>query len=213
MTAWYHEAALKDGTPYPTRNRLGDARLHEEVNPQALGLSEADSRAIAAVHELGHAVVWMAGGFHVVALGVGDDFSGHAQIAATSREATTPLFAGLVAGERAVDRWLRETGLWTPSLAAMAELTAAHDRAAVFEMEPSPRPSFGDGAVDYSVLHDLADEALNMHWDRIMTALPTLIHAGRMTGDQLASRIAIPNPCNPNERKTNAGPAAHALQS
>ncbi|HEY9370441.1 hypothetical protein [Streptomyces sp.] len=200
MTVWHHEAALDDGTPYPTRNPLGDAQLHEAVNPQALGLSEADSRAIAAVHELGHAVVWMAGGFHVVTLGVGVEFSGHAQIAAASRWATTPLFAGLVAGERAVDRWLRETGLWTPSLAAMGELTAAHDRAAVFEMEPHPRPSFGDGPVDYSVLHDLADEALDDVWDQVMTALPTLVHVGQMTGDQLASRIAIPNPCKPNER-------------
>ncbi|MEV6696209.1 hypothetical protein AB0M68_03475 [Streptomyces sp. NPDC051453] len=197
MTVWHYEAALDDGTPYPTRNRLGDAQLREAVNPQTLGLSEADSRAIAAAHELGHAVVWMAGGFHVVTLGVGDAFGGHAEVASAGRKATTTLFTGLAAGERAVDRWLRETGLWTPSLAAMAELTAAHDRAAVFEMEPHPRPSFGDGPVDYSVLHDIADEALDRVWAQVMTALPTLIQAGRMTGDQLASHIAIPNPRKP----------------
>ncbi|WP_171115519.1 MULTISPECIES: hypothetical protein [unclassified Streptomyces] len=197
MTIWHREIITADGTPYPTRNRLEDESLHGEINPQALGLSEADSRAIAAVHELGHAVVWMAGGFHVASLGVGDDFRGHAEVACASREATTAMFVGLVAGERAVDRWLRETALWTPSLAAMAELTAAHDRAAVFEMAPQPRPTFGDGPVDYSVLHDLADQALDTQWDRIMTALPALIQSGWMTGDQLSSRIAIPNPSKP----------------
>ncbi|MBQ1163877.1 hypothetical protein KBZ21_41850, partial [Streptomyces sp. A73] len=35
----------------------------------------------------------------------------------------------VVAGERATDRWLREAGLWTEDLAAMAELGASHDRA------------------------------------------------------------------------------------
>lgn len=197
MTIWHREIITADGTPYPTRNRLADESLRGEINPQALGLSEADSRAIAAVHELGHAVVWMTGGFHVVDLGIGDDFKGYAEIASASREATTAMFVGLVAGERAVDRWLRETALWTSSLAAMAELTAAHDRAAVFEMEPSPRPSFGDGPIDYSVLHDLADEALDAQWGRIVTALPVLIRAGRMTGDRLAECIDMPNPNRP----------------
>ncbi|MFD8516586.1 hypothetical protein ACFV27_37280 [Streptomyces antimycoticus] len=197
MIAWHREAVLADGTPYPTRNRLEGDALSGAINPQALGLSEADSRAIAAVHELGHAVVWMAGGFHVVDLGVGEHFSGHAEVASASRDATTAMFTGLVAGERAVDRWLRETTLWTPSLAAMAELTAAHDRVAVFEMEPSPRPSFGDGPVDYGVLHDLADEALDTQWVRIMAALPVLIRAGRMTGDQLAECIDMQNPNRP----------------
>ncbi|MBQ1163686.1 hypothetical protein KBZ21_37445, partial [Streptomyces sp. A73] len=67
----------------------------------------------------------------------------------------------VVAGERATDRWLREAGLWTEDLAAMADLGASHDRALIFAAAPEPRPGFGTGEADYSDLHDLADRALD----------------------------------------------------
>lgn len=100
---------------------------------------------------------------------------------------------GVVAGERAQDRWLREGGLWTPSLGALAELGAAHDRAYVFACDPRPRPGFGDGDVDYSVLHDLADEALDAVWKKVAMALPILVERGRMTGDELADCVSLVN--------------------
>lgn len=190
---WHYNVRRADGTPYPTRNRLEDGLEHCDIDPLTLGLNQDDSRAICAVHELGHAVIWLAGGIHVTRIHLSDGFGGRAECVSPSLTPTMPLVIGTVAGERAVDRWLRETGLWTPSLAAMAEMTAAHDRASVFSYDPQPRPGFGDGEVDYSVLHDLADEALDAQWTRILDVLPSFIRAGRMTGDELAARTGLPN--------------------
>jgi hypothetical protein len=198
QVTWHHNVRRADGTPYPTRNRLEDGPEHGDIDPITLGLSQEDSRAICAVHELGHAVVWLAGGIHVASLHLEDGFGGQAVCVSRSLTPTMSLVIGTVAGERAVDRWLRQTGLWTPSLAAMAEVTAAHDRASVFSYDPQPRPGFGDGDVCYSVLHDLADEALDAQWDRILDVLPDFIRTGCMTGDELASRIGLPNTPNPD---------------
>lgn len=195
-TVWYRDVRLADGTTYPLRNRLTEGPLSGEINGRALGLTAKQSRMSTAAHELGHAVVWLAGGLHVRYLGVGIGPGGQAAceaITQTPQECMARI-TGVVAGERAQDRWLRETGLWTTSLAAVAELGAAHDRAYVFAADPHPRPGFGDSDVDYSVLHDLADEALDAVWPKVMAALPVLTRAGRMTGDELAACVSLTNP-------------------
>lgn len=201
-TTWYRDVRLGDGTTYPLRNRLTEGPERGEINGRALGLTETQSRMSTAVHELGHAVTWLAGGLHVRYLGVGIGPGGLAACdpVTQSPEEHLQRVIGVVAGERAQDRWLRETGLWTSSLGALAELGAAHDRAYVFACDPEPRPGFGDGDVDYSVLHDLADEALDVAWDRIMAALPALTQAGIMTGDELAYHIGMHNGPAPTGR-------------
>lgn len=195
-TVWHRDVRLADGQPYPLRNRLTEGPLSGDINERILGLTEKQSRMSTAAHELGHAVVWLAGGLHVRYLGVGIGLGGQAACEPVTRtpEEQMSRVIGVVAGERAQDRWLRESGLWTPSLGALAELGAAHDRAYVFGCDPRPRPGFGDGDVDYSVLHDLADEALGAVWNEIVMALPILVERGRMTGDELAGCVNLVNP-------------------
>ncbi|MDX3549528.1 hypothetical protein PV724_44445 [Streptomyces europaeiscabiei] len=193
-TTWHHDVVLSDGSAYPLRNRLSED-IRGDINDEALGLTAEQSRTSTAVHELGHALVWLASGLHVQYLGVGIGPGGQAACTAVTKTQQELMgrVTGVVAGERAQDRWLRETGLWTPDLAAMAELGAAHDRAYVFACGPEPRPGFGDSDVDYSVLHDLADEALDALWGKVMTALPILTRVGRMTGDELADHVGMCN--------------------
>lgn len=201
-TTWYHDVVLSDGSVYPLRNRLSED-IRGDISDEALGLTGEQSRVSTAVHELGHAMVWLASGLHVQYLGVGIGSGGQAACTAVAKtpQELMARITGVVAGERAQDRWLREAGLWTPNLAAMAELGAAHDRAYVFACGPEPRPSFGGSDVDYSVLHDLADEALDAIWGKIMKALPILIRVGRMTGDELADHVGVRNGLAPTTRR------------
>ncbi|MGW7617463.1 hypothetical protein ACWGLG_16655 [Streptomyces antimycoticus] len=195
LTVWHHDLRLEDGAPYPLRNRLEEGPEYGDINDQVLGLTKKQSRTGQAVHELGHAMVWLAGGLHVVNLGIDIGRGGRAMCLPTNRtqEQQMTRIIGIVAGERAQDRWLRETGLWTPSRAAMAELGAAHDRSLVFAADPRPRPGFGSGGADYSDLHDLADRALDGIWGSIQDALPVLVRRGSLSGDQLAKLSGLTN--------------------
>lgn len=197
MTAmvWHRDVRLADGQPYPLRNRLTEGPVSGDINDRILGLTDKQSRTSRAAHELGHAVVWLTGGLHLRYLGVGIGLGGQAVCESVTRtpEEQMNRIVGVVAGERAQDRWLRESGLWTPSLGALAELGAAHDRAYVFACDPKPRPGFGDGDVDYSVLHDLADRALDAVWSKITKALPILVRRGQMAGDELADCVGVVN--------------------
>lgn len=194
---WHHGYVVEDGTPFPLRHRLSEhARRIPELSSRALGLSKQQSELGQAIHELAHGVLWLAHGVHVVSVGVGVGRGGLAECD-QPRDADQRLgwAIGVAAGERAEDRWLRESGLWTEDLAAMAEIAARTDRANILAADPQPRPGFGDGGeADYSEFHDLADQALDVHWDRISTVLPLLIMEGQMTGDQLASLVDLPNP-------------------
>ncbi|MFB7214665.1 hypothetical protein [Streptomyces sp. NPDC056255] len=191
---WHHGVVLEDGRPYPMRHRLSDhAQRLPELTDRVLGLSDQECRASTAAHELGHAVLWMVQGIHVVEVGV-DALDGQAQCSPPAPEKRLEWAIAVVAGERAQDRWLRETGLWTEDRAAMAELGASSDRARIFAADPMPRPGFGDGGPDYADLHALADQALDARWDTIQAALPALVREGTMTGNRLASCIGFPNP-------------------
>lgn len=194
---WHHGYVLPDGTPYPLRHRLSARAQNAPVlSDRVLGLSKQESRANCAVHELGHAVLWLTCGIRVVSVGVGVGLGGQAVCRPPAPEQRLDWAIALVAGERAQDRWLREAGLWTEDRAAFAELGARIDRALIFAADPTPRPGFGDGGPDYADLHALADQALDEHWETILTALPTLLSMGLMTGDSLAACTGIAN-CAP----------------
>ncbi|MFI1259116.1 hypothetical protein ACH4U6_35975 [Streptomyces netropsis] len=85
--------------------------------------------------------------------------------------------------------------MWTTDRAALAEIQASADRTMLFASGLQPRPGFGDGSeIDYSLLHSVADEILDAHWDQVLAALPVLTRVGQLTGDQFAACIGIPNP-------------------
>ncbi|MFF8786859.1 hypothetical protein [Streptomyces sp. NPDC015125] len=192
---WHHGYVLSDGTPYPLRHRLSThARSAPVLNDHVLGLSEQESRSSCAAHELGHAVLWLTRGVHVVGLGIGVGRGGRAECGPPAPQQRLDWAIAVAAGERAQDRWLRETGLWTEDRAAFAELGATSDRAQIFAADPTPRPAFGDGGPDYAELHTLADHALDEHWDAILIAMPALLREGWMTGDRLGAWVRTRNP-------------------
>ena len=194
---WYHHVHLY-GEPYPTRHPVPARFKVGNVSARELmGLTEEQTLVQTAVHELGHALLWLAGGLRVsgIDLTPSGRRGGHAEALPTGVDDEGRLLAvGVAGGERAEDRWLRETGLWTPDRAAVAELSAGEDRAWLME-RTTPRPVFGTGdGLDFVVLHDMADEALDRIWGQLTTALSILIRQQGMTGEQLAECTGLPLP-------------------
>ncbi|MEV7602940.1 hypothetical protein AB0O91_36800 [Kitasatospora sp. NPDC089797] len=196
MSAWHHDVTLF-GEPYPTRNPVPDHfRTGDVTADELMGLPREQRLAATAAHELGHALLWAAAGLRVGRVSIVDDDhrSGHAMALSTGVPDEARLLAvGTAGGERAEDRWLREAGLWTPDRAAVVELSAHGDRARLLDCT-SPRPVFGTGGPDFAVLHDMADEALDRVWGRLMGALPVLVRRQALTGQQLASITGLPLP-------------------
>ncbi|MEV8324560.1 hypothetical protein [Kitasatospora sp. NPDC056731] len=193
---WHHDLYL-DGEPYPTRHPLAE-RFQDGVDMvDILELTEGQLLNAIAAHELGHAVLWLAGGLHVsrVSINLTGQSAGHAQALWTGVDDEARLRAvGTAGGERAMDRWLREAGLWTPDRAAAVELGAHGDRVRLLE-GTSPRPVFGTGGgPDFALLHDMADEALDRVWGRLMAALPVLVRQRAMSGGRLAECTGLPLP-------------------
>ncbi|MFC8454209.1 hypothetical protein [Kitasatospora sp. NPDC057223] len=196
MTTWHHDLNV-DGVPYPLRHPLPARFADGDVAAgDLMELTEEQVLTATAVHELGHAVLWLAGGLRVARISIrpAGRASGHAEMLPTGGGDEARLRAiGTAGGERAEDRWLRKAGLWTPDRAAVVELGACSDRARLLE-SVSPRPQFGTGGPDFALLHDMADDALDQVWERLTTALPVLLHRQVMSGAQLAACTGLPLP-------------------
>lgn len=200
MGIWRHDDLTVNGIPYWTRNpvpqHLRNGRTTTAAQA-ALGLTEDEVLARTAAHELGHALVWLAGGLRISRISVVPDgvAGGHVEALPRGVDAEArPLVLGVAAGERAGDRWLREAGLWTPDRAAIVEVGACADRAFVLD-HVTPSPTFGtgsEGGLDYSELQDMADTELDPLWDRLMAAVPLLLQHRVLTGEQLARHVGLP---------------------
>ncbi|MEU9754338.1 hypothetical protein AB0D90_14530 [Streptomyces althioticus] len=206
---WHHDVRV-NGAIYPLRNRLDDAYNGQPLSDRLFGFTPEQSAAKAAVHELGHALVWLDGGLRVTQVALkrrldgNDPFYGVVGSGPIWEGRTTAWAVGAVAGERAVDRWLREEGLWTPSRAAWAELSAQHDRVKVLDLPLDPKPGFGSLLADYGDLHQLADNALTRVWDRLRATLPALLTRESIGGQELATMNGFTYPIPPNKRRTKA---------
>jgi hypothetical protein len=201
--------ADKHGTQYPTRRRLSAALEQrfedgELINSRVGGLTEQQCWHLTAVHELMHARLFMAAGFHVGAVHLdvtGDgELGGHVDVppwgadALSSHETVWDWMMAVAAGERAGDRWLREAGLWTPDLAVMTEMGAAHDRSEILK-RITPMPTFGTGGeVDYTQIFDGADAAIDPHWETVTASVPAVRGTDRISGDDLADLFGTTNP-------------------
>jgi hypothetical protein len=129
-----------------------------------------------AIHEAGHAVAALLG-------------RGHLHSAQITKGTATSTEGGITdccnlndghafavfcaAGERATDRWLREAGLWTPERAVAAEVGARGDRHLFLSINPDV--GFGDRQIDYRVVHDLADQAIDQQWPAITAVADALV--------------------------------------
>lgn len=199
---WHHDGLIVNGMPYATRHPMPMELREGTVSAsEAMGLTAQQSLASRAAHELGHALVWLAGGLCVSYVTIETDADGARGGHAVAQPTGTPdeshvLGVGTAAGERAEDRWLRETGLWTPDRAAVVEAAACSDRAYVLE-HTTPRPTFGTGGPDYALLHDMADQALDQIWQQLLHVLPILVRERGLTGWQLAGNTGLPFPPAP----------------
>lgn len=150
-------------------------------------------------HEAGHAVVGLVGGLGIdgVFLSPGNDgkFMFHT---VWSGSATWSSYATyLAAGERAADRWLRETGQWTPERAWSVERGARSDRNRAVEVAAYFGRGFWIEAHPWDGWTQVcawADGSLDAHWDRVQSVAEALLADGELDAAGVARVTGLPNP-------------------
>lgn len=198
-TTWHTDVVI-NGQPYPTRHPAPLTAANSGTYLDDLTDEQRDH--LRAIHEAAHAVAGLATGAHVhyakisrtvtlkaaapstVGIPGGDTYTcnipdGHA----------FALYLG--AGERAEDKWLRESGLWTELRATGVELGAYGDRRAFLNVNPHIR--FGIDHNDYLVVHDLADQLVTQQWHAITSVAAALSVRMHLTGIQIADLAQLPN--------------------
>ncbi|SPE51870.1 hypothetical protein SNS2_1544 [Streptomyces netropsis] len=217
MNAWH----LNTDQPVYTRQPEPRAWVHREVTSgfQLLAFSDTTLRHSIAVHEAAHAVLDFAFGIPVVEICVCDDLgagadgegggaAGWVRNGGQWRVPDVHYFAMCAAGERAQDRWLRETGLWTPERAWVEERAADSDRQQVAHALRHSRNkelTFGRtaaGAMDYATVQAAADAALAPLWDRVLRLAAAVDDHGHLTGRQAARHAGMTYlaiPCDDDE--------------
>lgn len=187
----WHTIIDIQGQPYPTRNYADDIDGDSTV---CLDLSPAQLDYLRAIHEAGHAIcVLLANGhLHSAEIVHGKAVGNVGGSVQACNLADGPGYAAYsAAGERAGDRWLREAGLWTPQRAVANEVGARDDRRQFLEI--NPHVGFGDRHVDYRIVHDLADQALDQHWADVTRMADQLVGKGRLDASEIVAITGLPN--------------------
>lgn len=199
-TSLWYDLMVINGCAYHTRHRASDST---PAGTYLDDLTDQQRDTLRAVHEAAHAVAGLAAG----------SFIHHARISTTAAlRDRTPDREGLVVGgnvhgcnladglsfvvfmgaaERAEDRWLREAGLWTHTRALGVEIGAYTDRRHVLDI--NPHLGFDGGPTDYLVVHHLADQFLDEHWDAVLAVADVLSARLHLTGNEVAAVAGIPN--------------------
>ena len=86
---------------------------------------------------------------------------------------------------------MRELGLWTPYRGMVAETGAYTDRLEFLSGQPDL--GFGDKPIDYRVVHDMADAALDAQWPAVLRVADGLVRHHRLDGDRIADLAGLPN--------------------
>lgn len=171
-----------------------------------LNLPEPLLREQIAVHEAGHAALALHLGIRFTSVSVADDL-GHGPdtpSASGSVECTGDLTAPpcdvmlfAAAGERAADRWLRDTELWTPARAWVVEILADADRAVIDDVVRLLHPGgltcgvSDDPSRDLAAIHDQADALLDRLWEQVGRVADALNERGRLTEEQAAEAAGL----------------------
>jgi hypothetical protein len=195
----WHDDILINGEVYPTRNYTPDLGANSDAYLGSLTYEQRD--VLRAVHEAAHAVAVLAGGGYIHDAHIMTTAELHThkpsdlgtvsgQVRGCNLPSGTAHAVFIGAGERAEDQWLRETGLWTSTLAAGVEMGAYGDRTAL--LRDNPHIGFGTGQ-DYVVVHDLADHFLGEHWVRVLAVAGELASRLRLDGSEVADLAGLPN--------------------
>lgn len=190
-----------------TRNapseRWLDASTRTTIDEIA-GFTPDEDAMVISVHEAAHAVFFMAAGHAIDYITVYPP--GSAQAGEHGKADTMPVdsrgewpwldFAILHAGgERAADRYLRESRLWTPERAWAIERSAVKDRAeAARAVQHVLGRAMTYGADrgepgDYAWICDQTDQALSRYWPRVLDLGRYVFERRRVPGAD-AARVA-----------------------
>ena len=170
-------------------------------------------RQAVAVHEAGHAAVALQLGLHLPPVSLTDptelrvcghlaEIEGALDNLLLDGATVAEMMTVLAAGERAEDRWLRETGLWTVTRAFFAERSAFADRdvARVHLAVYGQDLCFGTStagapdAADWWRANGLAGAALDGIWDNVLVLAGRIAEAGALSGDAAAAVCGMANP-------------------
>ena len=201
ISVWYDDATV-NGLRYPTRNEVPEWADDSDDLLQALTDEQRD--LMRAVHEAGHAVAALAAGGYVhhawisttSKLRAADDrLTGGLQVGGRAEVCGIPggrdFVTVMAAGERAEDRWLHDTGLWTPDVAAGVEYGAYTDRREVLNLNPGL--GFEGGHNDFLIVHELADQFVAEHWDSVLAVANVLAIRLHLTGEEITDLAGLPN--------------------
>lgn len=158
-----------------------------------------------AVHEAAHAVLLCVAGvpIHGVLVRTMTETTGGLPSGENDRGPYSvnlfDLLAGLCAGERAEDRWLRTAGLWTPDRAWAIERHARNDRAmadATIHDTNQVHLTYGadDRWNDLAAIHRHTNEAVDQYWSNITDLADALIVHRSLNAQQIAQIARIGNP-------------------
>lgn len=201
VSVW-HDDATVNGLPYPTRHPV-PAWINNS-DDLLTSMTDEQRDRMRAVHEAAHAVITLTAGGHVHYAWIrrtpdlratADRLTGGHQVGGHVPICNVPDGRNFVtvmsAGERAEDKWLHETGLWTPAIAAGVEYGAYTDRRAVLDLNPGL--GFDGGHGDFLIVHELADQAVTEHWSAITAVAAVLADRLHLTGDEIADLAGLPN--------------------
>lgn len=187
---WYTTVDI-DGQPYRTRHHVPGLDSH---TPAYLSVTATQLNYLRAIHEAGHAVAALLGRAHLhsaeIVIGDTDAETGGVVYACNLADGHGYAVYS-AAGERAADRWLREAGLWTPEGAVANEVAAKSDREQFLTI--NLHVGFGDREVDYRVVHDLADQALDQHWATVVRVADQLVQRGYLDANEIVAIAGLPN--------------------
>ncbi|MFF9787179.1 hypothetical protein [Streptomyces nigrescens] len=189
-TTWHINVSI-NGQAYPTRDYAPDIWGSSDA---CFNLPEQHLNYVRAIHEAGHAVAALIGQAHlhfaqIVAGEAATESGGLTEGCKFSDGHAFAVFSA--AGERATDRWLREAGLWTPERAVANEVGSSSDRCHFLDI--NPHVGFGDKQVDYRVVHDLADQALDQYWNAVTAVADALTRHLHVEGEVIAELAGLPN--------------------
>ncbi|TWF92330.1 hypothetical protein FHX80_12650 [Streptomyces brevispora] len=171
-----------------------------------LGLPLETDRQGVAVHEAGHLVAALVGGTHVIDVGLTSEEAlfpcgpvhGVSGVTHTGPMAVHPesYLTMLAAGELAHQRWLRNSGLFTPARAWAVERGAVDDTGKAIGVLRQHSPGIpDDGYRQWFWQYRPAAEALLVaHWECVLNVAGPLGSRGHLNGDEAATLAGLPNP-------------------
>jgi hypothetical protein len=156
------------------------------------------AREMGVFHEAGHAVAALSAGLGVDGIQTtpGQPESLF-ETGITGSSNWKGFAACYAAGERAANRWLRETGQWTPERAWSVERGALDDRAEAVELAaelgvPFDVPAHPRGG--WTQVCSWADARLNAHWNSVTAVAEVLLAEGSLDAAAVARVAGLPNP-------------------